>query len=280
MIMQRKINKKLIGRLIQGNLMQMLNHIKAEERQLRLEVRGGGRAFIYYKKCKILDLGLNSLKIDGKYYEDKKMPDNIEYKIINKPAQYFTETISAVDKWLKKHPKQEFESQQNIAFINQEEGDRYIILDMEYNFSQSEIIKADRVKKAGFDLVGIERKTGKIIFFEVKKGFKALTGKAGISTHIRDFEECLFGRNKEVFTKNLIRDIKNIVSDKKQLGIIKNFALPVSLSAEGIELIFVFEPVSADKGNYSAKYDSEYLKSGSIRSYATIYTSEGDYKLQ
>ena len=185
-----------------------------------------------------------------------------------------------MDKWLTKHPKQEFESQQNIACENQEENDRYIILDMEYNFSQNEITKSDRVKKAGFDLLGIERQTGKIVLFEVKKGLKALTGKAGISTHIRDFEECLFGRNKDVFRNNLICDIKNIVNDKKILGLIDNFDLPISLSIDSIDLIFVFEPLTGDIGNYSKKYKEEHQRSGSKRDYHTIFVSKNNYKLK
>lgn len=264
-----------------GDLVPLLNHIKADEKNIRLEVRCEGKAYVYYKKCKILDLGLKSYKIDDKYFENKHKPDDIEDKIINNPQQYFKDTLFVVDRWLDKHQKQEFESQQNIACDNQEENDRYIILDMEYNFSQSEIAKSDRVKKAGFDLLGIERQTGKIVLFEVKKGLKALTGKAGISIHIKDFEECLYGRNKDVFRNNLICDIKNIVSDKKILGLINNFDLPLSLSVDGIDLMFVFEPLlPSDIGNYPKKYKEEHQRSGSKKEYHTIFVSKNNFKLK
>ncbi len=275
--MARKINEKLIERMNYGDLVPMLNHIKAEEKKLRLEVRREGKAYVYYKKCKILDLGLNSYKIDDKYFENKHKPDDIKDKVINNPQQYFKDTLSVVDKWLQKHRKAEFESQQNIACNNQEENDRYIILDMEYNFSQSLI--SNRVKRSGFDLLGIERKSGKIVFFEVKRGLKALSGKAGISNHIKDFEMCLYESNKDDFRKNLIIDIANIVSDKKKLGLIDNFKLPVTFSIDDINLIFVFEPVEGEKNDYSRIFKEEYQKSGSKREYHTIYVSKSNFKL-
>ena len=87
--MARKINDKLIERMIYGDLVPLLNYIKAEEKSLRLEVRREGKAYVYYKKCKILDLGLNSYKIDDKYFESNHKPDDIKDSIINNPKKYF-----------------------------------------------------------------------------------------------------------------------------------------------------------------------------------------------
>lgn len=266
--------------MINGDLVPLLNYLKTETKKLRLEVRRAGKSFVYYKKCKILSIGLKSYNIDEKYFENKQKPNDIEDKVINNPQQYFKDTLSVVDRWLQKHPKEEFETQQNIACDNQEKNDRYIILDMEYNFSQSEIKESKRVKRAGFDLLDIERQTGKIVFFEVKKGLKALTGDAGIKTHIEDFEECLYGRNKDEFRNNLIINIKNIVSDKNKLGLIDNFDMPANFFDEDIELIFVFEPVACDEDDYSKIYKEEHQKSGSKREYRTIYVSKNNYKLK
>jgi hypothetical protein len=277
--MARKINEKLITRMTQGDLALLLNHIKSENENLRLEVRKGGKAFVYYKKCKILDLGYNSYGIDEKYFDNAQRPADIKDRVINSPEQYFKDTMSIVDNWLAKHSKEEFELQQNIATDNQKISDRYIILDMEYNFSQSDVEATNRVKKAGFDLLGIERETGKVVFFEVKKGLNSLTGKAGINTHIKDFEECLYGKNKAVFQKNLIIDIENIVSNKKQLGLMDNFNLPVNLSCDDTELIFVFEPVDCEKDDYYKIFKKEHGQSGSKRQYQTIFVSPTSLKL-
>lgn len=276
----RKINEKLIKRMTHGDLEPLLSYIKAEPKKIRLEVRRKGKAIVYYKKCKVLELGLSSYNIDKKYFENKQKPDDIKDKVIKNPDQYFKDILSIVDKWLIKHPKEEFETQQNIAFENQNKNDKYIILDMEYNFSQSDIEENNRVKRAGFDLLGIERQTGKVVFFEVKKGLKALTGRAGIKTHIEDFEECLYGRNKDVFRKNLIVDINNIVSDKKKLGLIDNFDIPENFSVADSKLSFVFDPVAYNKDDYFKRYNEEYKKSTSQKNYETIFVSENNYKLK
>ncbi len=275
----RKINEKLMERLTKGDLEPLLNHIRSDT-ELCLEVRRKGKAYVYYKKCKVLDLGLYSYNIENKYFENKQKPDDIKDMVINNPQQYFKDTLLIVDKWLGEHPKDEFETQQNIAYENKKKNDRYIILDMEYNFSQSEIKKSNRVKPAGFDLLGIERQTGKIVFFEVKKGLKALKGKAGIKTHIEDFEECLYGKNKVVFRKNLIIDIDNIVSDKKKLGLIDNFDIPSNFSSDAAKLIFVIDIEACKKDDYFKKYNEEYKKSTSQKKYDTIFVSENNYKLK
>ncbi|MEI7676928.1 MAG: hypothetical protein WCJ03_09125 [Bacteroidales bacterium] len=275
--MARKINGKLIERMRNGDLVPLLNFLKTNNEKLRLEVRQAGKAFVYYKKCKILELGLNSYSIDEKYFENNSKPTDIKNQVINNPELYFKQTLSVVDSWLQKHKKQEFETQQNIAINNQEKDDKYIILDMEYNFSQKEI--KERVKRAGFDLLGMDRKTGKIVFFEVKKGLKALTGKAGIETHIKDFEKFIYKHNEDEFRKNLIVDIQNIVSNKKELGLLENFDLPTTLSIDDIDLVFVFEPLAGDKDDYSKIYKEEHRKSASLREFRTIYVSENNLKL-
>lgn len=266
-----------MDRMISGDLVPFLNHLKTEPNKLRLEVRQSGKAFVYYKKCKILDLGLNSYKIEKKYFQNNSIPWIIKDAVINHPDQYFHNTCSVVENWLHKHQKGEFETQQKIATENQGLKDRYLIIDMEYNFSQSNLTKTNRVKKAGFDLLGIERETGKVIFFEVKKGLKALQNKSGIKTHIVDFEECLYGKNKDHFRENLLTDIKNIVNDKQILGLV-NINLPI-LSHEEIELIFVFEPFDCNKNDYFKIFDEEYKKSGSKRQYKTIFLSPNNCKL-
>jgi hypothetical protein len=278
--MPRNINEKLIVRLTLEDLVPLLNYIKTETKRLRLEVRQAGKFFVYYKKCKILDVGINNYYIDEKYFENNQKPKNIKELIINNPQLYFKDTILVVDRWLTRHPKAEFVTQQNIASENQDINDRYIILDMEYNFSQSGIIAEERVKKAGFDLLGIERKTGKIVFFEVKKGLKALNGKAGIKTHILDFEECLYGKHKVEFRNSLIEDVKCILSDKNRLGLIDNFNLPLNLTANDVELIFVFERGSCDQDDYLKIYNTEHRKSRSTRTFRTIYVTNTYFKLR
>lgn len=231
----RKINEKLIDRMTKGDLLPLLNYVKSDN-DLRLEVRRNGEAFIYYRKGKALEIG--SLKVDKKY---ENLPPT-EMAVTN-PSGYFSLTKKAIDNWLKnRKERKEFDTQQNIAKFNQDKDDKYVILDMEYVFEQEQIGKDKREKTAQFDLLGIERKTNKIVFFEVKKGMRATKGRSGIKEHIRDFKKYLFGKNSELFRKNLIRDIKNIIEDKKKLGLLDNYTFSGNYENKDPELIFVFHP--------------------------------------
>ncbi|MBT3322148.1 MAG: hypothetical protein HN392_07660 [Anaerolineae bacterium] len=242
----RKINNALLQRMISGDLSPLLNYIKRDD-ELRLEVRREGEAFIYYRKGKALEIG--KLKVDLKYGQ---VPDTS--LAVDNPPQYFEEIKDAIDNWLdNKKDRAEFDTQQKIARDNQGKDDRYIILDMEYAFEQHKIKKENREKRAVFDLLGIERKTNKIIFFEVKKGMGATKGKSGIEEHINDFSKYIHGKNTKVFRNNLIRDIKNILDDKRRLGIIQNFSIPNNLGEFDPELIFVFHPADKSEVLYFSK---------------------------
>lgn len=231
----RKISPKLINRLTSGDLQLLLEEIKRDP-DLRLEVRRNGEAFVYYKKGKSLEIG--SLKVDKKY---GTVPDpNLVKK---NPARYFAEMKKVIESWLLKHnARAEFETQQNIARDNQCSTNKYTILDMEYRFSQSGIEKSKREKSGSFDLLGINNETQTITFFEVKRGMKALNGKSGIQAHIDDFKAFLFGVNAAHYRANLLTDIKNIIEDKTQLGLLINYTFSVDLAKKDPELVFIFHP--------------------------------------
>ncbi len=261
----RKINEKLIDRLTNGNLKPLLNYIKSDN-ELRLEVRRGGDAFIYYRKGKALEI--KKLKVVEKY---GSVP-NTELAVSN-PKEYFKLIKESIDNWLEsKKQRAEFDSQQNIAINNQDTNDKYIILDMEYAFEQNQIEKDSREKRAIFDLLGIDKETNRIIFFEVKKGMGSTNGKSGIDTHINDFENYLFGKNAKTFRTNLIKDIKNIINDKSTLGILDNFSYSDAFEKEAPELVFVFHP---DTNSQIQDFSNE-LKNR----HKLIVVSDKDYKLK
>jgi hypothetical protein len=243
----RKVSEKIIERLINGDLSPMYNYIKTDK-ELRLEVRQKGDAFVYYRKGKALEI--KKLKVDSKY-GDVPSTD----LAISNPAEYFRLIKKSIDNWVEsKKVRAEFDTQQNIALGNQEKEDKYIILDMEYAFEQNQIGKDNRNKRGVFDLLGIERATNTIIFFEVKKGMGAAKGKSGIEEHINDFESHFTGKNAKHFRTNLINDIKNIIEDKTKLGLIKNFEIPKNLEQHKIELVFVFHP---DNDSQIANFSKE-----------------------
>ncbi len=260
----RKIDDKLMDRLTKGDLLPLLNYLKSDE-ELRLEVRKSN-AFVYYRKGKALDI--KNLKVDKKYGD---VPDT--KLAISNPKKYFTLIKKSIDNWLNNKKKRaEFDTQQNIAKCNQDKTDRYTILDMEYAFEQNLIEKKNREKRAVFDLLGIERDTNKIVFFEVKKGMGATKGKSGIKEHISDFETYLFGKNSKFFRKNLIKDIQNIIEDKTALGLLKDLSFSDIFETQNPELVFVFHPDS----NFQIQEFSDELKNR----YKLLIVKTNDFKLK
>ena len=260
----RKIDNKLIDKMIKGDLSPLLNYIKSDD-ELRIEVRRDGDAYVYYRKGKVLEI--KTLKVDPKYGDVP--PTNLA---ISNPTKYFEYIKKTVDKWLEDNPRPEFDTQQNIAKSNQDITDKYVVLDMEYAFEQNQIKKDNREKRGVFDLLGIERETNKIIFFEVKKGMGATKGKSGIEEHINDFENYLYGKNSKTFRINLLQDIKNIIEDKTRLGILNGLNFFDSYSQKDPELIFVFHP---DNDSQIQDFSTE-LKNR----HKLIIVNEYNYKLK
>lgn len=277
----RKIKDELIERMTNGDLLPLLNYLKSDD-DLRLEVRQNGEAFIYYRKRKVLEIG--ALKIDENY---GNVPSTD--LAVSDPNKYFELIKEAINIWPNiKKDRAEFDTQQDVARCNQEINDKYIIIDMEYNFSQSGIHKSKREKQAGFDLLGIERSSGKIILFEVKKGLLALSDPQGIKAHIVDFENFIHGTKKDKTVRDhfrgiLVKDIENIVADKIKLGLICNFSIPVAFSKDPkFDFIFVYESESYnDKEEYDRIFKQECKSPIFPKEYKTIYVSKGNnYKLE
>lgn len=262
----RKIDKDLIDRLRTGNLMQLLAYIISDP-ELLLEVRHKD-AFVYYRKAKVLEI--KNLKVDQKY---GNVPNT--NLAVNNSQEYFNQIKDVVDTWLNNNNKRaEFDTQQNIARYNQDESDKYIILDMEYAFEQNQINKNIRIKPAVFDLLGIDKQRNTIVFFEVKKGMGATKGPSGIDAHITDFDNYLLGKNTGIFRQNLYLDIKNIISDKTDLGILKNFSYNADFEKHNPELILVFHP---EPSNQTAQIQR--LQQDLNRRCKLLIVSNNNYKL-
>ncbi len=247
-----------------GDLLPLLNHVKSDS-NLRIEVRQNGDAFIYYRRGKALEI--KDLKVDKKY---GNVPST--ELAITDSREYFKLIKKSIDNWRFNNPKPEFDTQQNIARYNQDKDDKYIILDMEYAFGQSKIEEVNREKRGVFDLLGIERETNRIVFFELKRGMGAVSGDSGVEQHILDFRKYLFGKNSKTFRTILIKDIKNIIEDKISLGILKNFSIHDNYEQQDPELVFVFHP---DKNSQIQEFANE-LKCG----HKLIIVSDNNYKLR
>jgi hypothetical protein len=263
----RYIGDELYNRLNDvKDLQPLLNHVK-KNNELRFEVRLNRDAAIYYRKG--LALGLKKMTVNPDY---KNVPPT--YLAVSNPSEYFERIKQSIDHWCKTVKfRREFDTQQNIARDNQELGDKYLILDMEYVFEQRSLLKNQREKKgAGFDLLGIERKAEKIIFFEVKRGMKATDGDSGIDAHINDFIAFMEGKSQGYFRSKLKQDVTSIILDKIRLGLIPNFELPQNLNHYSVEHIFVFHP--------DEPHEIEAFKQKLHGRTKLIIVSDNDYKLR
>lgn len=246
--MARLLSEPFIKKLKEGDLKTLFEFIKSDK-ELRLEIRHN-QVYVYYKKGLALEIGSrNKLFVNPKY-------DNTPSPELSKenPTEYFEKIKKSINDWIEnKKNRSEFETQQQIAIINQGLNDKYIIVDMEYSFEQDDIEKEKREKLIGIDLVGVEQTTGKIMFFEVKTGLGAIGNKSGIDEHIRDYNTYMFGKNCEKYKSKILKDVKSILECKTKLGLIQNTNLHKRISNDIPELIFVFEPKEdAEKNRFKA----------------------------
>lgn len=209
---KRALSNAMIKKLKTGVFKNIFNHIVSDA-DLSLEIRLSSQAIVYYKKSKILTLHSRRNEptiLNCGYYVHKPIIN------IDKPSLYFEEVKDLVDI----HPKgnKEFSIQQAIAFNNRSLKKEFVVLDMEYQFAQ-ELVKNRTSKNTRFDLVAYNPKKNEIVLLELKYGFASSNGKSGVVDHQDRYEEHV---NHPEFRTALIEDMKTILKQKIELGILKN----------------------------------------------------------
>lgn len=202
-----------------------------EDPELSFEIRRNDEAMVYYHKDKILTTGFNKKgkpfvkPLDEKYCREstKHIVDisNIaNLKSLTLIRKYFQEA-----KWLVFRYKMgaEFSIQQNIALGNQTLENRFLVVDMEWQFAQSDIPEDKRIPKTRIDLVIVDternsRGFNDIYLAEVKCGLDATEGTSGVKAHVENTNKII---NKKEACLALIEDVKSIISIKRELGLIK-----------------------------------------------------------
>lgn len=211
-----------------------------EDPELSFEVRRNDEAMVYYHKDKILTTGFDKKGnpyvklLDNKYYKDCKKPAADLSAISNLKSltlirQYFKEA-----KWLVYRYKMgaEFAIQQNIALGNQSFGNKYLVVDMEWQFAQSEIPTQERIKKTRIDLVIVDtEKNSKgyndIYLAEIKCGTNATEGTSGVKAHVEYTNSVI---NKPEACQSLVEDVNSIISAKNELRLIKGTCKELNLA--------------------------------------------------
>ena len=155
--------------------------------------------------------------------------------------------------WLKKERKTELKEKdmQHSLCINNTENDTYTVIDLEFQISKiSEYCytkpsrtrgryRDDEKKSPRFDIVAVRNSDKQLCVIELKCGTGALKGKSGLGDHADSFEGTI-KRNPAPF----VTEIKNIIQDKKDLGLLnKDF----SINEKAPEFLFAFVAKGEDK---------------------------------
>ena len=234
--MARKLNSSLIEKLKTGVFSEILKYIN-QDSDLTLEIRTSSEALIYYRKSKVLTLSPNNkepkILSDG-YWKKKDKP----ILILDNPKSYFDYAKELVNNYSVVKNNLEFIIQQKILKHNNSLKNKYFVVDMEYQFAQNIIIERTN-KKTRFDLIAINHIDNKIILFELKQGFDSTPGNSGVYDHLDKYIEHL---NHKDFRNALISDIRNIVSQKEELGIFQfeTKSLLAELEDANIEFKIIF----------------------------------------
>lgn len=210
-----------------GIFKKLLEGIK-EDPELSLEIRMNDEAMVYYHKDKILTTSLDAngnpkvKMLDMKYFAGHKAPSvNIEdltnLRSLTLIRQYFKEAKRFVYFY---KMGAEFAFQQSIAMGNHSFDNRYLVVDMEWQFSQSDI--KERISKTRIDLIIVDTEKNiygynDIYLAELKVGTIATDGKSGIIDHVNKSFEII---QKAEACASLVQDVKSIIANKISLGLI------------------------------------------------------------
>ena len=226
-----------------GKLFVLFNTITADP-ELSFEIRIHDEVIVYYNKKAILTVikGNKIKPLSEKYYKKGEGP-TVD---ISNPAVW--QSAKEIDKYLKeakliayRHSmKREFQLQQNISMGNHDCANRFLAIDMEWQFAQEIIPKRDRIKKTRIDLVIVDLTpnalgVNDIYLAEVKLGTEALKGDSGLQEHVNSTS--IIANSKDA-CQGLIDDVKSILAQKHELGIITG-DLPELHLAQKPKMLFI-----------------------------------------
>ena len=225
----RYITATHVEALKNGVFKTLFEYIKADP-ELTLEIRMNNTTMIYYQKCKILTTHLDRndnpivSMLEAKYYngnEDQKPSVDIEdirnLRSKTKIENYFKSAKKLIYFFKK---KEEFIYQQNIAMGNHSYDNKYLVVDMEWQFPQEGVV--ERISRTRPDLVVVDTEKNEegyndIYLAEIKVGIGAKGGKSGIVDHLRRTNEII---DSEPACAALVKDVESIIDNKTALGLI------------------------------------------------------------
>lgn len=230
--MARKLSSKHLDAYKNENgVFHKLFEVINEDPELSFEIRRDDTVMVYYRKDKILSVeykkGEPKIEIlsDGYYKKSGKKPkicfdDPHNLKAVTEMRSYFKEAKRLM--YVKKMGA-EFTVQQNIALGNHSFDNRFLVVDMEWQYSQAGIPEDERIKTTRIDLIIVDtapNTNGKndIYLAELKLGLGATEGPSGTIDHVDKTAELINNANA---CDSLKEDVLNIIEQKKELGLIE-----------------------------------------------------------
>lgn len=257
--MARKIDNQLKKELLKGGKYSKILSCVKNDNELTLEIRKNSEVKIYFQKSLILTLSTNKFtELDPGFYKkeglDKPILD------LNEPKKYFGRAKRLV--LFTKGDNGEFQIQQNIARYNRSISNKYFVVDLEYQVPQEKRPKEKRLPKTRIDIVAIEKFSNDIILFELKFGLRATENNSGVDAH---YEKTMNIIQDNEFCDIIREDVRNILIDKKDLGLISYETIP---TFGNIKMKYI---LAYDNEEEMLKYKNEYEKKYNEKGVETIF---------
>lgn len=216
----------------ENGVFHKLFNVITEDPELSFEIRRNDTVMVYYRKDKILTIKLNrkgepeiTILSEEYYKKSGKKPkicfDNPHNLIaVTEMRSYFKEAKRLM--YVKKM-EAEFNVQQNIALGNHSFDNRFLVVDMEWQYSQAGIPKDERIKTTRIDLIIVDTVPNTdgendIYLAELKLGLGATDGASGTVDHVDKTADII---NTSKACDSLNEDVMNIIEQKKELGLIE-----------------------------------------------------------
>ena len=197
--------------------------------QISLEMRLGNEAKLYFQKKLLLTTKLDTrgkytvTPLSSGYYKGKEGPsvnmkDITNFRNKSKVRKY----IDEAKRFVLYKKGEEFTFQQNIAIGNHSFDNKYLVVDMEWEFPQKKKDKDDKISITRPDLVIVDTEKNSdgyndIYLAELKVGTDAAYGDSGIIDHVNSTFEII--QKKEACIA-LVNDVTSIIANKVELGLI------------------------------------------------------------
>ena len=301
--MARCISNKFLADLTTGVLKEVLNIIKQDD-TLMLELRGN-RVSIYYRGGLLFEIENKQDAYifkngDDKYYagHNYELPTisfpNNDLCDTNKLKDYIARFKYIIDNYF---GGIRCESTNRTRFSIENELRQHLVRENNYTISANQtdyfIIDTEyqTPDKKKFDIVAIEwiSESGKrklqggykpkLVIFELKYGDKAISGKCGLASHLKDFNTFIKDtKRKESFKEEMLK----LLQQKRFLGLIpylsKSNNNEVKEFDDEVDFVFLLANYYSKSSNLRNEIDEIENKGGTFKMIAANYLGYGLFK--